>query len=257
VDKSFSKSIFYSLLLHAAVLLLIYLLYHSFMVVQTPLLMDVTLIGQTTSQGNGLGSPSAQNGEIPQQAAKTDTNNQMPAPQKEISNLSVQNSDRPEVGMKKVKKRSSHNQALSEANLEKLNNSAPIGMENQKEAATDIKTTEGVGHQGIAGAPGGNANIEGELSSRTIKNQVNPIYPDWAKKQGVEATVKFQITVLPNGLLKEDEIQLEQTSGYRELDRVVFDALIQWEFAPLPPDILQVNQSGIVTFTFSLNNQGP
>lgn len=223
------------------------------MVVQTPLLMDMTLIGET-SQGNGLGAPSAQTGEVPQQVNKTDTNNQVPAPQKAIVNPVVDNSVRPEVAVKTVKKKSNKNKALSEANLEKLNNSAPIGMENQKEASTDIKTTEGVGHQGITGAPDGNANIVGELAARTITRQVNPIYPDWAKQQGIEATVKFQITVLPNGLLKEDEIQLEQTSGYRELDRVVYDALIQWEFAPLAPDITQANQSGVVTFSFSLKN---
>jgi len=253
VDKSFSKSFLQSALVHAALLLLIYFIYHSFMVVQTPLLMDMTLIGET-SQGNGLGAPSAQTGEVPQQVNKTDTNNQVPAPQKAIVNPVVDNSVRPEVAVKTVKKKSNKNKALSEANLEKLNNSAPIGMENQKEASTDIKTTEGVGHQGITGAPDGNANIVGELAARTITRQVNPIYPDWAKQQGIEATVKFQITVLPNGLLKEDEIQLEQTSGYRELDRVVYDALIQWEFAPLAPDITQANQSGVVTFSFSLKN---
>jgi TonB family protein len=253
VDKRFSKSIFYSFLFHAAILLLIYLVYHSFMVVQTPLLMDLTLIGQT-SQGNGLGATSAQSGQIPQ-AEKTTNNNEMPAPQKEILNPSVDNSERPEVAMKKIKRKSTKNNTPSDADLEKLNNAAPIGMENQKEASTDIKTTEGVGHQGIVGAPDGDVNIEGQLAGRQVIRKVNPIYPDWAKKQGIEGAVKFQLTVLPNGLLKSDEIDPEQTSGYRELDRLVYDALIQWEFAPLPPGVVQENQSGVVTFTFNLKNQ--
>jgi protein TonB len=93
------------------------------------------------------------------------------------------------------------------------------------------------------------------LAARSIKRQVVPEYPGWAKKQGVEAVVRFRLTVLPNGLLKEDDLQLEQTSGYRELDRAVYDALIQWEFEPLRPEIPQVEQSGIITFAFSLNNQ--
>jgi TonB family protein len=252
VDKSFSKSFFESTLLHAAILLLIYFLYHSFMVVQTPLLMDLTLIGQS-SLGNGQGAPSAQSGQVPQ-ADKANTNNPLTAPQKETLNPAVDNAARPEVAMKKIKKKSVQNNSPTEDSLEKLNSAAPIGMENQKAADTNIKTTEGVGHQAITGAPGGNAQIEGQLAARTILRQVNPIYPDWAQKQGVEATVKFQITVLPNGLLKEDEIQLEQTSGYRDLDRVVYDALIQWEFAALAPDITQADQSGIVTFSFSLKN---
>jgi TonB family protein len=107
----------------------------------------------------------------------------------------------------------------------------------------------------VAGTPNGSANIEGELAARTIKRQVNPIYPEWAKKQGIEATIRFRLTVLPNGLLREDDLQVDQTSGYRELDRVVYDALIQWEFEPLPAEIPQGDQSGVVTFSFSLKNQ--
>lgn len=252
MDKSFSRSFLESGLLHAALLLLLYFLYHSFITVQTPLLMDLTLIGQS-SLGNGQGAASAQTGQVPQQINKTDISNQLQAPQKDILNPAVDNAIRPEVAMKKVKNKIKTH-APSEASLEKLNNAAPIGMENQKADDSQIKTTEGVGHQGIAGAPDGNAQIEGQLAGRTIVRQVNPIYPDWAQKQAVEATVKYQITVLPSGLLKEDEIQLVQTSGYRELDGVVYDALVQWEFTALAPDITQADQSGVVTFSFSLKN---
>ncbi len=253
MDRSFTKSIVESAIVHALVLLLIYFTFHSFMVVHTPLLMDLTLIGET-SLGNGPGSPSAQNGQVPQQVLKTDNNPQMPASQKEIANPSVDNAERPEVALKKAKKRSQKNHSPSEAALEKLNNSAPIGMENQKEANTNIKTSEGVGHQGITGAPGGKVDIEGAIAARTVLRQVNPIYPDWARKQGIEASVRFQLTVLPNGLLKESDIQLDQTCGYPELDRAVYDALIQWEFQPLATDVAQVDQSGTITFSFSLKN---
>ena len=214
--------------------------------------MDLTLIGQS-SLGNGQGAPAAQSGQVPQ-INKTDASSQPAAPQKDTLNPAVDNSVRPEVAMKKVKKKSHH--APSEANLEKLNSSAPIGMEDQKAADSQIKTTEGVGSQAIAGAPDGSAQIEGQLAGRTILRQVNPVYPDWAQKQAIEATIKYQVTVQPSGLLKEDEIQLVQTSGYRDLDRVVYDALIQWEFTALAPDITQADQSGIVTFSFSLKNPG-
>ncbi|HXL73913.1 MAG TPA: energy transducer TonB, partial [bacterium] len=219
MDKSFSRSFLESTLLHAALLLLLYFLYHSFITVQTPLLMDLTLIGQS-SLGNGQGAPAAQSGQVPQ-INKTDASSQPAAPQKDTLNPAVDNSVRPEVAMKKVKKKSHH--APSEANLEKLNSSAPIGMEDQKAADSQIKTTEGVGSQAIAGAPDGSAQIEGQLAGRTILRQVNPVYPDWAQKQAIEATIKYQVTVQPSGLLKEDEIQLVQTSGYRDLDRVVYD----------------------------------
>jgi TonB family protein len=251
LDKSFSRSFLESGLLHAALLLLLYFLYHSFITVQTPLLMDLTLIGQS-SLGNGQGAASAQTGQVPQ-INKTDMSNQPLAPLKDTVNPAVDNSVRPEVAVKHVKKKSKTH-TPSQANLEKLNNSAPIGMEDQKADDSQIKTTEGVGHQGIAGAPDGNAQIEGQLAGRTILSQVNPIYPDWAQKQAIEATVKYQITVKPSGQLKEEEIQLVQTSGYRELDQVVYDALVQWEFTALAPDITQADQSGVVTFSFSLKN---
>jgi hypothetical protein len=35
---------------------------------------------------------------------------------------------------------------------------------------------------------------------------------------------------------------------------VVYDALIQWQFEPLAPEIPQVEQSGVITFSFSLKN---
>lgn len=222
------------------------------MVVQTPLLMDLTLIGQS-SLGNGQGAPSAQSGQIPQ-ADKANTNNPLTAPQKDTLNPAVDNAARPEVVMRKIKKKSVKNNAPTDDSLEKLNSAAPIGMENQKAADTNIKTTEGVGHEGIVGAPDGDTHIEGQLAGRTVLRKVSPIYPDWAKKQGVEATVKFDLVVLPNGLLKVGDIDLEQTSGYRDLDSAVYDALIQWEFTPLAPDVIQENQSGVVTFAFNLKN---
>ena len=116
-------------------------------------------------------------------------------------------------------------------------------------------TTARVEHIGVARTSNGSVPIEGELATRMIMRLVNPIYPDWAKKQGIEAIVRFRLTVPPNGLLKADNLQVDQTSGYPELDTVASDALLQWEFSPLPPEAPQVDQSGIITFAFSLKNQ--
>ena len=254
MDQDFQKSLIYSTVFHGLLLLLLFILYHSFLVVRTPLLMDLTLIGEM-SQGQGMGSPASKTGEVPVQLPQVETNGEFSTPQKEIANPPVPITSQPEVSVKKPLKPQLHSgTASSEAYLESLHHSAPIGLELKKEAPTNIKTTAGLGHIGVAGTPNGSANIEGELAARTIKRQVNPIYPEWAKKQGIEATIRFRLTVLPNGLLKEDDLQIEQTSGYRELDRVVYDALIQWEFQPLPPEIPQGDQSGVITFSFSLKN---
>ena len=255
MDQDFRKSIIYSTLFHGLLLLILFIIYHSFLVVRTPLLMELTLIGQM-SQGQGLGSPASHSGEVPVQLPMAETNGEFSTPRTELANPPLTTSEKPDVSVKKPLKPKVHSGAASsEAYLESLHHSAPIGLELKKDAPDKIKTTAGLGHIGVAGTPNGNANIEGELAARTIKRQVNPEYPDWARKQGIEAVIRLHLTVLPNGLLRENDLQLEQTSGYRELDRVVYDALVQWEFEPLPPEVPPVDQSGVITFTFSLKNQ--
>ena len=254
MDRQFQKSILYSTGFHALLLLVLFFIYQSFLVVHTPLMMDLTLIGQM-SQGSGLGSPAAQSGQVPSQVPIASTNGEFGTTSTIPANPPVDQVQRPEVAIKKPIKHQKHaGNAPNEAYLENLTEEAPIGLENKKDVTADIKTTTGLGRSGVAGTPDGNPTIEGELAARAIKHQVNPAYPDWAKKQGVEATVKFRLTVLPNGLLKEEDLQLDQTSGYRELDRVVYDALIQWEFEPLAANITQVEQSGVISFSFSLKN---
>lgn len=254
MDRQFQKSIVYSALFHAFLLFAVILFYNSFLLTRTPLMMELTLIGQM-SQGNGLGSPSSNSGETPAQLPVAHSSGEFNTPRSETANPPLDNAQRPEVAVKKpLKPQPRSSNARAESYLESLEKSAPIGFESKKDVSANIKTTAGLGHIGAAGTPDGSANIEGELAARNIKRQVNPLYPDWAKKQGVEAIVKFRLTVLPNGLLKDD-LQLDQTSGYRDLDRVVYDALIQWEFDPLSPELPQVEQSGVITFSFSLKNQ--
>ncbi len=254
MDRDFRKSLFYSTLFHGLLLFALFLFYKSFLVVHTPLMMDLTLIGEM-SKGYGLGSPAAQSGEAPNQLPMASTSGEFGSTSQTRANPPLPNVERPEVAVKKpLKNKNQSGNAPSEKYLESLTKLAPIGLENKKDVASQIKTTTGVGRTGVAGSPEGSPTIEGELASRAIKVQVNPDYPDWAKKQGIEATVKFRITVLPNGLLREDELQLEQTCGYRELDRDVYNALIQWQFQPLDANVPQQDQSGVITFSFNLKN---
>lgn len=254
MDRPFLRSLSYSTLAHALVLLLMFLAYRSFLVVHTPLMMDLTLIGQM-SQGNGLGSLANQAGNQSEPLPKAATEGDFGSVSQTQPQPVPPTAPKPDVSVRKPRKPvRATGKASKEAYLEHLSKEAPIGLENQKDVNANIKTTAGLGHIGTAGAPEGSPDIEGELAARAIKRRVDPDYPDWARKQGIEATVKFRMVVLPNGLLREDELQLEQTSGYRELDRVVYEALIQWEFEPLGPSLTQVDQSGVITFSFNLKN---
>lgn len=254
MNVSFQKSILYSTLFHALLLFILFFIFHNFLVVRTPLLMELTLIGEM-SKGTGLGSSAPHPGTEAGQAPQAQTEGEFSTPKQEAANPPVPRQPKPEVSLKKpLKPRLNPGTSPSEAYLKSLRKTAPIGLSPKKDDLNQIKTTAGLGTIGEAGTPDGSPQIEGELAARNIKKQVKPDYPDWAKKQGIEAVVKFRLTVLPNGLLKVDELQPEQTSGYRELDQEVYKALIQWEFDPLAPQVPQVNQSGIITFNFSLKS---
>ncbi len=253
MDRRFSQALLYSAIMHIILLFLFVWIYESFLVTRSPLLMELTLIGEM-SQGTGMGAPAAQPGQTAGALPTAKTEGDFSTPQQAQADPSVASNAKPEVSIHHPLKTKKHSSVKTEEQyLESLRKSAPIGLNPKKEVEADIKTTSGLGSMGVAGTPNGNANIEGELAARNIKHQVNPAYPDWAKKDGVEATIRFRVTVLPSGLLKDD-LELVQTSGYRELDRVVYDALIQWEFDPLAPEIPQADQSGIITFSFSLKN---
>jgi TonB family protein len=245
------RPLFYSALVHMAVLLLLVLFLGAFLAPKTPLMMELTLMGEM-SKGQGLGSNASNPGQEPDQNPQAKTEGTFASPQQKVSIPVPVTSNKSQVTLHKplAPKKYSGN-ASSESYLESLDKSAPIGLAIHKDATNQIKTTAGLGHLGVAGTPDGDAQIEGELAARAVKTKIFPKYPAWAQQQGVEGSVRFRMTVLPNGLLKDD-LELEQTSGYQEMDRVVYEALIQWEFSALAADVPQVNQTGVITFSFNL-----
>ena len=63
-------------------------------------------------------------------------------------------------------------------------------------------------------------------------------------------TVTVRVTVAPNGSVVA--YPLLRRAG-PALDRAVQEAIRSWTFNPLPPAAPQENQSGTITFYFSLN----
>jgi TonB family protein len=92
--------------------------------------------------------------------------------------------------------------------------------------------------------------ITGPLADRTVANRVVPAYPEWARKQAIEASVVLQFTVTPEGDVKNN-ILVIRTTGYPAMDDLAVQALKQWKFAPLPPDQLR-DEVGTITFNFSV-----
>ncbi|MEK7476074.1 MAG: energy transducer TonB [Candidatus Coatesbacteria bacterium] len=123
----------------------------------------------------------------------------------------------------------------------------PVGRRPRRSGEDLMGTAagEGGGPQGPASAgPGGPGG-----TGRKIKYQEPLEYPDWAKKEGVDAKVVLRFKVNPDGTV-DDQIIVPVTSGYRQLDLLATQTLRRYVFAPLPHDTPQVAQWGELTFHF-------
>ncbi len=100
------------------------------------------------------------------------------------------------------------------------------------------------------GGSAGDILIEGPAADRPVVASVMPAYPDWARRQAVEAAVTLQFTVLPDGRVRED-VRIEKTGGFRDFDDRAVAALRQWRFASLAGGDA-AGQWGTITFRFRL-----
>jgi TonB family protein len=96
------------------------------------------------------------------------------------------------------------------------------------------------------------AKLVGPVADRPLVSYVKPVYPEWAKKDGVEATVNLYFIVLPNGTVKEN-ILIQKTSGFADFDKSAMEALQTWKFEPLKGGETG-EQWGSITFNFRLSN---
>lgn len=103
----------------------------------------------------------------------------------------------------------------------------------------------------LAGLKKSRTFITGQLASRKILHKSTPKFPFWAKKQGVGATISMNFTVMEDGRVKEN-ILVVRTSGSKEWDDAVIQALKEWRFAPLSTKGRR-DQTGVITFQFVID----
>jgi protein TonB len=65
----------------------------------------------------------------------------------------------------------------------------------------------------------------------------------------VNADIRVRITVDPSGRITQ---RIPLLKGSPRLEQAVMEALATWRFNPLPPDVPQEGQTGVVTFRFRL-----
>ena len=76
---------------------------------------------------------------------------------------------------------------------------------------------------------------------RRAKNKVWPLYPELAHKMNISGTVKIEVTVAPNGAVKEAHV----VGGHPVLATAALEAAKKWRFEPAAAE-----SSGIIDFKF-------
>jgi len=104
-------------------------------------------------------------------------------------------------------------------------------------AAVTLGLTVGVG---FAGAPATQAPPADEIVRRA-KTRVDPNYPELARKMSLSGTVKIEVTVAPNGSVKDARV----VGGHPVLANAALDAARKWRFEPASTE-----SKGIIDFKF-------
>ena len=93
----------------------------------------------------------------------------------------------------------------------------------------------------IGPLPTGAQQAQTEELVRRAKVKVEPQYPDLARKMNISGTVKVQVTVSPNGTVKDARV----VGGHPVLASSALDAAKRWRFEPA-----SVESTGIIDFKF-------
>ncbi len=71
---------------------------------------------------------------------------------------------------------------------------------------------------------------------RKVKSQMNPSYPDLAKRMNVHGRVKLEITIAPDGHVKS----VRTVGGHPLLATAAQAAVQQWKYEPGPKETTQI-----------------
>jgi TonB family protein len=77
--------------------------------------------------------------------------------------------------------------------------------------------------------------------SRRAKTKVQPVYPELARKMSITGVVKIEVTVAPNGTVKEARV----VGGHPVLAGSALDAAKKWRFEPAGTE-----STGVIEFKF-------
>jgi len=80
---------------------------------------------------------------------------------------------------------------------------------------------------------------------RRAKSKVAAVYPELARRMNITGTVKVEVTVAPNGSVKDAKV----VGGHPVLANAALEAVRKWRFEPTA-----MESSGVVDFKFAPRN---
>ena len=105
-------------------------------------------------------------------------------------------------------------------------------------------------HEDHAVRRAASADLMGPIADRRIVHQVTPVYPEWAKRDGVEGSVTLYFVVRADGSIREN-VLIQKTAGFGDFDENARAALREWRFAALPAGETG-EQWGTITLNYRL-----
>lgn len=128
----------------------------------------------------------------------------------------------------------------SSGTLARVATPAPSG-----EPSAPAREGEATARRMLAGAM-----LAGPIADRSVLQSTTPVYPEWAKQDGVEASVTVYFVVRADGSVKEN-VLVQKTAGFAEFDDNARAAILAWRFEPLRGGRTG-EQWGTITFHFRL-----
>ena len=224
-----------SIVMHAAILLLL-----SYLIVQqeprrVALITDVTLVDLNNSQGK--------QGDVQKSVGVTPQQQKLATTLKEKVVRKTKN-EKDTASVKSLLKRIKEQEAKLDMGTtrEKLRDLA----DNGEPANNAVSEDTGVEPEEAEAVAGGAPTITGDISSRKYR-AIDWKFPE---KLPEETELMIEITVLPNGFIQN--VKLVRTSGYPELDRMAFSQARKMQFDPLPEGASDEEQSGVLLFKFGV-----
>src|SRR5690554_2506254 len=120
--------------------------------------------------------------------------------------------------------------------------------------AAAAPSLQGLTAQAVAPAATAAASAPSNDAEVIPLNEVLPVYPDSARRRGIEGYVKLAFTITPDG--KVENVRVVESSPANVFDREARKAAVRWRFAPRTEDGRSVAREAVKTLQFRLEKRG-